>query len=81
MPGSDDVRVDQTLDMIGQFCPEPVIRANETIESLDPGAVLELLADDPSSRSDIESWARRTGHELVSVDEVEGVYRFLIRRR
>ncbi|MBD3366678.1 MAG: response regulator SirA [Candidatus Eisenbacteria bacterium] len=70
-----------TLDMIGQFCPEPVIRTNEAVEALDPGQVLEVLADDPSSRSDIESWARRTGNELVSVDETEGTFRFLIRRR
>lgn len=69
-----------TLDMVGYFCPEPVIRVNEEIETVAPGAVLELLADDPSSECDIASWAKRTGHELLSVENDGGVFRFLIRR-
>jgi tRNA 2-thiouridine synthesizing protein A len=72
--------VTRTLDMTGYFCPEPVIRAGEEIPSIEVGQVLEVLADDPSSRSDIESWAKRTGHEIVSIDEEGDVLRFLIRR-
>ena len=70
----------QTLDMTGYFCPEPVIRVNEEIASVGVGEILELLADDPSSKSDIASWAKRTGHELVSTEDDGGVFRFLIRR-
>jgi tRNA 2-thiouridine synthesizing protein A len=69
-----------TLDMTGYFCPEPVIRVNDEIDSVAVGEVLELLADDPSSKSDIASWAKRTGHELISTQENDGVFRFLIRR-
>jgi tRNA 2-thiouridine synthesizing protein A len=69
-----------TLDMVGYFCPEPVIRVNEEIESVAVGEVLELLADDPSSESDIRSWAKRAGHELLSVSKEGGTFRFLIRR-
>lgn len=69
-----------TLDMIGYFCPEPVVRTSEEIANVEVGEILELLADDPSSESDIASWAKRAGHELISVEETEGVYRFLIRR-
>ena len=81
MSARQDPEIADTLDMIGQFCPEPVIRTNEAVEALDSGQVLEMLADDPSSKSDIESWAKRTGNELVSVDEIDGTFRFLIRRR
>jgi tRNA 2-thiouridine synthesizing protein A len=73
-------RVAQSLDMTGFFCPEPVIRTNEAITEVEVGEVLELLADDPSSKPDITSWAKRTGHELISVDETDGVFRFMIRR-
>ncbi len=69
-----------TLDMTGYFCPEPVIRVNEAIGDVEVGEVLELLADDPSSKPDIQSWTKRTGHELISIEEDEGVFRFLIRR-
>ena len=74
-------RIGASLDMTGYFCPEPVIRANEEIESVAVGELLEVLADDPSAKPDITSWAKRTGHELVSVEEKGGVFRFLIRRR
>jgi TusA-related sulfurtransferase len=69
-----------TLDMTGYFCPEPVIRVNAEIGNVGVGEILELLADDPSSKSDIASWAKRTGHELISTEENSGTFRFLIRR-
>jgi len=75
-----EMKVTTSLDMTGYFCPEPVIRTNEEIGNIGVGEVLELLADDPSSRPDITSWAKRTGHELLSVEEDGGVFRFLIRR-
>ncbi len=72
--------ITKTLDMTGFFCPEPVVQTSSEIEEIEVGEVLEMLADDPSARSDMESWCKRTGHELVSVDEEDGVLRFLIRR-
>jgi len=79
--GSIDVGVKRTLDMTGYFCPEPVVRTSEEIETIGVGEALMMIADDPSSVSDMESWARRTGHELLSVERGgDGVYRFLIRR-
>jgi TusA-related sulfurtransferase len=77
---SDDVSVTRTLDMTGYFCPEPVVRTSEEIGEVAVGEVLELLADDPSSESDIKSWAKRTGHELISIEKNDDVFRFFIRR-
>jgi tRNA 2-thiouridine synthesizing protein A len=80
MGGDSERTIAETLDMTGYFCPEPVIRVNEAIGDVEVGEVLELLADDPSSEPDIKSWTKRTGQELISVGEDEGVFRFLIRR-
>ena len=80
MGGDSERTAAYTLDMTGYFCPESVIRVNEAIGDVEVGEVLELLADDPSSESDIKSWTKRTGHELISTEEDEGVFRFLIRR-
>ena len=79
--GSDSERnIAESLDMTGYFCPEPVIRVNEAVGEIEVGEVLELVADDPSSEPDIKSWTKRTGHELISIENTEGVFRFLIRR-
>ncbi len=70
----------RTLDCRGLYCPEPVFRTSEEISSVEVGEVLEVLADDPASESDIASWAKRTGHELISIERRDGGFRFLIRR-
>lgn len=69
------------LDCRGLYCPEPVFRTSEEISSVAVGDVLEVLADDPASESDITSWAKHTGHELLSVEKRDGGFRFLIRRK
>ena len=80
MGDKSEETIAETLDMTGYFCPEPVIRVNEAIGDVGIGEVLELLADDPSSKPDIQSWTKRTGHELISIEEDGGVFRFLLRR-
>lgn len=81
---SDNGEVPQpakTLDCIGLYCPVPVFRTREEISSVSVGQVLEVLADDPASESDIASWAKHAGQELVSVEKRDGGFRFLIRRK
>jgi len=71
----------KTLDARGLLCPEPVLKTNEAIRSIEVGQILEVQADDPAAKSDITSWARRTGHELLSVTEQDGLLTFLLRRK
>jgi len=70
----------KTLDCIGLYCPEPVFRTREEITSIPLGQILEVFADDPASESDIKSWAKHAGQELISIEKVEGGFRFLIKR-
>ncbi|HIJ16549.1 MAG TPA: sulfurtransferase TusA family protein [Thermoplasmata archaeon] len=73
-------RPTKTLDCIGLYCPEPVFRTREEISMVQVGQVLEVLADDPAFESDMRSWAKHSGHEVLSVEKVDGKFRFLIRR-
>ena len=75
----------ETLDVKGESCPMPVVKTRQAIEDLDAGAVLEVVATDSGSMSDIEGWANSTsGVELL--DQLEGeedgqsVYRHFVRR-
>jgi tRNA 2-thiouridine synthesizing protein A len=75
----------QTLDATGLNCPMPVVKSKQAIDDLEPGDVLEVLATDPGSMSDIEGWAGGTdGVELLEQveDESDGdtVYRHYVRR-
>ena len=69
------------LDVQGLTCPLPVLKANKALRGLPPGARLAVLATDPASMRDFAAFCQETGHELVSSEESEGVYRFVLRRR
>ena len=81
MPNESAEKPAKTLDCIGLYCPEPVFRTREEISTVPVGSILEVLADDPASESDITSWAKHAGQELISVEKREGGFRFLIRRK
>ncbi|HYZ93714.1 MAG TPA: sulfurtransferase TusA family protein [Actinomycetota bacterium] len=69
-----------TLDAKGLSCPLPVVKARLEMEKLDSGDVLAVLATDPGSVADFDNWTKMSGHELLSSDESDGVYSYLIRK-
>ncbi|MGH3332623.1 MAG: sulfurtransferase TusA family protein [Nocardioidaceae bacterium] len=75
-----DYQVDVTIDAKGQKCPMPVLLASRGIKQLEPGQVMLLEATDGGSRSDIPSWAKDTGNELLEATTDDGVYRYVIRK-
>lgn len=68
------------LDLRGVRCPLPIVRLNGSIKLVAPGDELAFVADDPAFPLDIQAWARRTGHELVSLDTTGGQFRGRIKR-
>ncbi len=75
-------KIVETLDCIGLFCPQPLFQAREMIDSIRPGEVMEMLADDPAAEEDIKRFCKRTGHELLKFERLEdGTQRFLIRKK
>jgi tRNA 2-thiouridine synthesizing protein A len=68
------------VDCTGMNCPLPVIKTAQAIKTLEPGALLELLATDPGVDPDMHAWSSRTGNELVSITNDGGVFHVLIRR-
>lgn len=52
---------------LGMKCPRPLLEVHKAMRNLPSGAVLEVVADDPAFRLDIEAWCRRTGNPLVDL--------------
>lgn len=71
---------DQELDARGLNCPLPILRAKKSINALNGGQVLRILATDPGSVKDFEAFCQQTGNELLSSGENEGDYEFFIRK-
>lgn len=69
-----------TVDARGQSCPGPLVSLHKALKDAQRGDLLELLATDPGSRSDVPSWSRLSGNELVDATEADGVFRYIVRK-
>ncbi len=77
---STDIKVDQTLDAKGLSCPLPILKTKKAVEALAKGQVLKVEATDPGSKNDMASWAKRTGNEILKVEEGSGSFTFYIKK-
>nr|VFK56669.1 MAG: tRNA 2-thiouridine synthesizing protein A [Candidatus Kentron sp. TUN]VFK56962.1 MAG: tRNA 2-thiouridine synthesizing protein A [Candidatus Kentron sp. TUN]VFK63380.1 MAG: tRNA 2-thiouridine synthesizing protein A [Candidatus Kentron sp. TUN] len=71
---------DQELDASGLNCPLPILRAKKTLNGMESGKVLRIIATDPGSVKDFEAFSKQTGNELLESGEEGGKYVFLIRK-
>jgi len=69
-----------TVDARGQSCPGPLVTLARALNGAEAGALFELLATDPGSLSDVPAWSRISGNELVEQAEVDGCFRYVIRK-
>ena len=76
-----DYSADLTVDAKGQKCPMPVLLASRGIKKLESGQVMLIEATDGGSKSDIPSWAKDTGNELLESSAADGIYRYVIRKK
>lgn len=63
--------VTKTVDARGLSCPMPIVKLSQAITETQVGQVVEVIATDHSFVPDVEAWCRKTGHELVKLDEGE----------
>lgn len=74
-----------TLDVQGENCPMPVVKTKGATDDLQADEVLEVLATDPGSVSDIKGWADTTA-DVELVDQIESeqsgeeVYKHYVRK-
>lgn len=75
MTGATEVAL--SLDCLGMRCPRPIIELARRIGDVQPGELVELLADDPAAAPDLAAWCRMRGQVLLLSDAP----RFVIGRR
>ena len=72
---------DQELDASGLNCPLPIWRAKKTLNGMESGQILRVVATDPGSVKDFEAFAKQTGNELIESGEEGGKYTFLLKKK
>jgi len=74
------VKADRTLDTLGLYCPIPILRTREEIDKMMMGQILEIIADDPAAEEDLKRFAKRVGHEVVSIQHEDDLLRVFLKK-
>jgi tRNA 2-thiouridine synthesizing protein A len=80
-PPAATVPHDREVDARGLNCPLPILRTKKTLNDMQSGQVVHILATDPASVRDFQAFAKQTGNELVGQGERDGAFWFLLKRR
>ncbi|MCU0814310.1 MAG: sulfurtransferase TusA family protein [Burkholderiaceae bacterium] len=75
------MHADRELDARGLNCPLPILKAKKALAEMQSGEVLKIVATDPGSMRDFQSFARQTGNELVEQTRAADEYLHYLTRR
>ena len=75
------MKFDKELDTSGLACPLPVLKAKKALNDMVSGQVLKIIATDPGSVKDMQSFSRQTGHPLLSSTEEGKSFIFLLKKK
>lgn len=74
------MKTDKILNCIGNSCPLPIVKTKLTLEELEVGQLLEVIADDPGAKSDFPAWCEANEEELIQNNEENGIFHFVIKK-
>lgn len=69
LPGEAEAAADMKIDACGLQCPGPIMQVYQSLQSMEPGKILEITVSDPAFSADIQAWCGRTGNELIKVNK------------
>jgi len=72
---------DEVADLKGLNCPMPVLKTKKALDKIESGKILQVDLTDAGSKSDLPAMIKRTGNELLQMNEENGVYTFFIRKK
>jgi tRNA 2-thiouridine synthesizing protein A len=68
------------VDATNLNCPLPILRCKKGLSEINAAQVLKIMATDPGAVKDFQAFCKQTGHELLQLDEAEGIYTFYIKK-
>ena len=76
----DGLSGDEVLDVLGLYCPIPIIRTADRIRMMETGRILEVISDDRVVLLDMPAWCRSHGQEYLGFREEAGAWRLFVRK-
>lgn len=64
----------------GLQCPGPIVKLFNQAKIAEPGDLLKIEVTDQGFKKDVYAWAKKTGNEVLELNEKEGVIYATIRK-
>jgi tRNA 2-thiouridine synthesizing protein A len=77
---AEELKTAISLDLKGLMCPIPIVKLSQSIKQVQVGELIEASATDPGVLADIPAWCKTSGQELVKMERIDKIFRFVIRR-
>ena len=69
------------LDVKGLNCPMPLLKAKKALNEMSPGELLRVLATDPGSERDFQTFSAQSGHELLTFEKDGDVFVYVLKKK
>ncbi len=69
--GKNTHQIDESLDVRGEICPYPDIKARKKLKEMSSGQVLEVLTDYPLSLERIPRNSEKEGHKVLKLEKID----------
>ncbi|RKR06664.1 tRNA 2-thiouridine synthesizing protein A [Kushneria sinocarnis] len=73
-----DENIDRTLDATGLNCPMPLLKTKQALAEMNSGERLHVMATDPGSWRDLDSFVALSGHAFASREERDGLFHYVL---
>ncbi len=74
------VKADKTIDLRGVSSPWSILKAKSQLIAMQPGEVLEVLANESLMHEDFPKVIGRSEHQLIGTNQQSGFVRLYLRR-
>jgi tRNA 2-thiouridine synthesizing protein A len=68
------------LDVQGYVCPHPQLYTKKSLEKINPGEILDLIFDNPSSAESIEAMIESGEDEIIEKRMEDGKFVWVIKK-
>jgi len=75
------IKPDLAVDTKGLQCPRPLLKAKQILESMQEGQILEVIANDLSTKTTFPAYVKRSGDELIQVVEDGAIIHLYIKKK
>ena len=78
---SEEIKVDDTVDVTDVKCPTTFVKAKVAIKELDEGQILAIRLNDGEPVQNVPRSLKEEGHEILKLDDnQDGTYTLIVKK-